>query len=156
MRRAALPINDLTKAAHTFAFYRNAEAKATREKNGARDIIKGWLTMRNKEGVRQNGREDENGNRFLDLEEPLVIGGDTITGIKAERKTSPVIDEEAVEAALKDRDDNAYDMVFKRVVIREFDEDALFVLNQRGVISDEQMESFIDVRESFALKIVTE
>jgi hypothetical protein len=153
-RRSAVLPDELTIAAHEFIYNRAAEATATRVKNTKRDMLKGWLTMKNALGKFVNGRVDENGHRHFDFKEPLTIGDETYTGIVAQRKTSSRIDLEAVEEALKAKGDSSYDLVFKRQVIREFDEEALYVLNQKGVVSDEELDSFTIEDESYSLTTV--
>jgi hypothetical protein len=156
-RRLSGPPTDLGKAAHEFLFYRDTEAKATPIKNAARDLIKGWLTLKDQLGRFPNGRVDENGHRYLDFDQPLVIGDVTYTGIQAQRKTSASIDLEAAEKLLREKGGEAlYDVVFKRQVVREFDEDELFVLHQQGVLTDDELDSLETETESYALVPVKE
>lgn len=150
-RRAPTPPDDLTRAAHEFLHFRSVEAQATATKNKARDLLKGWLIMKN-QGKMLNGRVDENGHRFYDFEQPLTIGEVTYTGIQAQRKTSSSIDLEATEKLLREKGgEKLYDLVFKRVVTREFSEDELFLLNQKGVISDDELDALETESESYSL-----
>ena len=152
MRRRLPPPSDLVKAAHEFLFERGNATQAEAAKNGARDILKGWLTMKDANGQRQNGRADENGHRYYDFDQPLTIGDVTYTGIQAQRKTTASIDLVATEELLREKGgDNLYDLVFKRKVIREFDEDALFTLHQKGALSDDELDSLETEDESFSL-----
>lgn len=151
MRRLPPP-TDLGRAAHEFLYNRSVEAQATPLKNTARDLIKGWLTLKDQLGRFANGRVDENGHRYLDFDQPLTIGGETYTGIQAQRKTSAAIDLEKTEALLREKGGDAlYDVVFKREVIRTFDEDELFLLHQKGVISDEELDALETESESYSL-----
>lgn len=149
-RRLQVP-DEIGKAVHEFLYYRDVETKAAPVKNKARDFIKGWLTLKNAVGKFVNGREDENGHRYYDLPEPLTIGEATYVAIQAQRKTSSSIDLDKTEELLKSKGGSAYDIVFKPVVERRFDEDALFALNQRGVITDEELDSLEVISTSYSL-----
>lgn len=156
MARRLSPPTDLQRAVHEFLYNRDVEAQATPAKNSARDVIKGWLTLKNAAGKMPNGRVDENENRFLDFEQPMTINGVTYTGIKAERKTPAAhIDLDKAEALAREK--GVYDKVFKRKVIREFDEDALFLLNQKGVLTDDDLDALVVTGEAtYALTVVKE
>jgi hypothetical protein len=157
MRRTVAPPADLARSAQTFLFWRGEESNATTTKNNARDILKGWLTMKNAVGKYVNGREDGEGHRYYDLPEPVTIGDVTYTAIQAQRKVTPSIDEDAVAELLRKKGgERLYDVVFKREVIRVFDEDALFVLLQKGLISEEEMNAFTVEAVSYALTAVKE
>jgi hypothetical protein len=152
MRRTAAPPTDLSKSAQAFLFWRGEESHATKTKEDARDILKGWLTLKNQAGKYVNGRVDENGHRTYELPEPVTVGDVTYTGIQAQRKTSSSIDEDAVAELLRKKGgEQLYDLVFKRKVIRVFDEDQLFVLLQKGVLSEEELDEATSETESFAL-----
>jgi Ser-tRNA(Ala) deacylase AlaX len=135
MRRTVAPPADLARSAQTFLFWRGEESNATTTKNNARDIL----------------------NRYYDLPEPVTIGDVTYTAIQAQRKVTPSIDEDAVAELLRKKGgERLYDVVFKREVIRVFDEDALFVLLQKGLISEEEMNAFTVEAVSYALTAVKE
>lgn len=151
-----LPPTDLERSVHEFLFNRDVEAVATSVKNSARDVLKGWLTLKNAAGKMLNGREDSEGHRYLDFEEPLTINGVTYTGLKAERKTPAAhIDLDKAEALAREK--GVYDKVFRRVVTRQFDEDALFLLNQKGVLTDDDLDDLVVTGDpSYALTVVKE
>jgi hypothetical protein len=153
-RRPLAPPDELTIAAHEFINFRQAESDVSKAKNRKRDLLKGWLTMKNALGKFVNGRVDENGHRYFDFAEPLTIGDETYTAIVAQRKTSSYLDEDAAAELLKSKGDSSYDMVFKRVVVREFNEDALYVLNQKGVITDDELDELTVEEESYSLTTV--
>lgn len=142
----------LEQAAHTFLYYRDTKADATREWETARDQIKGWATLTNAAGRFVNGDEDENGNRIL----PWTINGKKLV---AQRKApAPYIDLDKAEALLREKGGDAlYDIVFKRKVVREFDEGALFVLNQQGHITDDELDALeVQGEASYSLVVVDE
>lgn len=137
-------LSDLEKAAHEFLFNRDSESAAVKSKNRARDVLKGWLTLKNAAGKMLNGDVDDKGNRTLYFEEPLTIGETEYAGVQAQKKTpEPSIDTDATEALLKAKGAKHYDAVFKRQVIRVFSEDDLYVLNQKGIVSDEELDALM-------------
>lgn len=119
-----------------FLHYRAMESSAAAKKNAARDRVKALLIHQDAAGRFVYGEEDENGNRTF---------GHVINGMKvvAQRKVpAPVIDLEATEKLLREKGGQAlYDVVFKREVVRKFSEEDLFVLNQQGAITDEELDA---------------
>jgi hypothetical protein len=152
-RRRLAPPDNLGIAAHEFLYNRSVASTSETAKDQARDQIKGWLTLKNAAGAMPNGREDENGHRYLDFDEPLTINDVTYSGIQAQRKVVATIDLEETERLLREKDPTGklYDRVFKRVVERRFDEDELFVLNQLGVISDDELDALGTEHVSYSL-----
>lgn len=149
-RRAPLVPSALEQAAHKFLHYRDVKSDATREWEAARDQIKGWATLKNAVGNFVNGEEDENGNRIL----PWTINGKRLV---AQRKMpAPETDLDKVEKLLREKGGQGlYDQVFKRKVIREFDENALFVLHQLGYFTDEEMDA-LEVQGEPSYSLVVE
>lgn len=153
MRRA---LSDLEKSAHEFLHYRDTTASAEKIRDRAKATIKEWLTAKSEAGKMVNGDVDEDGNRTLYFDDPLTIGETTYSGVQAQkREATPEIDIDAAEALLKAKSSEAYDKVFKRRVIREFDEDALLVLNQKGVVSDDELDALLVTGDpTYALVVV--
>lgn len=150
-RRNLSPPDELLRASHNLLFHRDEAKRAADVQKKARDLLHGWLTARDANGKLVNGRTDENGHRYYDFDEPLSINDKTYAGIQAQRKVSSYIDTDAAEALLKSKGGSAYDVVFKRVVIREFDEEALFALQQKGVISEAELDDLVVSDESFSI-----
>jgi hypothetical protein len=157
-RRTMAPPTDLGKASHEFIYHRDVAADATKVKDKARDLIKGWLTLVNQAGKMPNGREDSDGHRYLDFDHPLTIGDKTYTGIKAQlSRPTPYIDLDAAAKLLESKGTEFYDQVFKRKVIREFDGDELYVLNQKGIVSDDELDALeVQGKPSYSLIPVAE
>jgi hypothetical protein len=155
-RLPTAPPDELMRAAQTLLYNRDEVARTTGLKDRARALLKGWLTMKDANGKFANGRVDENGHRYYDFPAPVTINDTAYTGIRAQRNTSSYIDIDAVAKLLKARADDSYDIVFKRKVIRQFDEDALFVLNQKGVISDDELEALTVEDEAYSIVPVKE
>ena len=158
-RELAVP-TDQDRSAQQFIYYRDEESAAKTRKEHERDKLKGWLTLQAQNGRFLHGREDENGHRYLDFDRPITIGETTYTGVVAQRKVpAPYVDLDEAEKLLRELDPTGklYDMVFERVVVREFNEDKLYVLNQRGVISDEQLDALeVQGDPSYSLTVVKE
>jgi hypothetical protein len=158
-RELAVP-TDQDRSAQQFIFYRDEETEAKARKEHERDKLKGWLTLQAQNGKFLHGREDENGHRYLDFAHPITIGETTYTGVVAQRKVpAAYIDLDLAETLLNELDPTGklYDMVFERVIERRFNEDKLFVLNQKGIISDEQLDSLeVQGDPSYSLTVVKE
>lgn len=131
----------LTEAIHGFLFNRAEQERTGKQRDTYRDVLKRWLMT--------DGREDENGHRYLDFENDLTIEGKTYSGICAQRRLSSSIDLDKTEALAQEL--GIFDLVFPVVPVRQFDEDALYAANQRGLISDEQLDSLITENVTYAV-----
>jgi hypothetical protein len=136
-------LSDTTKAIHGYLFNRSSEATAktakTRDGNYLRDFIMA------------NGREDENGHKYLDLDPPLNIDGVAYRAIKLERRASSSIDLDATEVLMTSKGQSEYEKVFKIITVEEFDENEFYLSNQRGVVTDEELDSVITEEVTYAL-----
>lgn len=130
----------LQEAVNGFLFARSEEEEHKRRKERYRDALRTYLM--------DEGREDENGHRHADFE-PLTIGGKTYRGIAAQRRISASIDLDKTEALVRARD--LYDVVFPPVTTRQFNEDALYAANQKGLITDAELDSLITENVTFAI-----
>lgn len=126
---------------HGFLYSRAQQEQRAKDRDRYRDILKSW--------VMEDGREDENGHRYLDFDEPLTIEGKTYSGIQAQRRVSASIDLDAAEELAKNL--GIYEEVFPIVQIREFNEDALYAANQRGIVSDVALDGLITENITFAV-----
>ena len=131
----------LNEAVHGFLFNRAEQERTGKIRDKYRDALRDWLLA--------DGREDESGHRYLDFESPLTVGERTWSGICAQRRLSSSIDLDAAESLCRELD--IFDVVFPVVPVRQFDEDALYAANQRGLITDEQLDSLITENETFAI-----
>jgi hypothetical protein len=100
--------------------------------------------------VDANGEVDEKGSKFWKLDPPIEVNGQKFTEVKRERRVSTSLDAEkaeelAVAKGIRDR-------LFKQVTTEVLDQDELYVLNQEGVISDEELDGLFVETESFAFK----
>ena len=139
------PMTAVDKAVHDFLYQREQEVYATTMKNRGRDNLRAFLLEEDNEDI----RIDESGHRYYDLPEPLNFGKQTYAAICAQRRLSSRIDLDAVEAYA--REHGLLDEIFPVVPQRQFDEDSLYALNQRGIVSDDVLDSFITEDETFAI-----
>lgn len=136
-------LSDTTKAIHGFLFNRANEATAKTAKNLNSVPLRQYIL--------EHGREDENGHKYLDLIPPLTIEGVTYTAIKLERRASTSIDLDATEILMASKGEQEYDKVFVPVTVVEFDENEFYLANQRGVVTDEELDSVIAEDVTWAL-----
>lgn len=126
------------------------------------DLIKQYLQFRKgREGLQKNedfvkkslmellaeeGMPDEKGNRFFDLPDPV----DGIKGVKRERRSSQVMDEEfALELIRK------YGLEESCLqTITVINEDGILAANFSGVIPDDEISALYTEKESFAFVLV--
>jgi len=140
-------VSDLTQAVHMFLYQRDAETTAAKAKTNGRDTIKEHL-MSGAEDV----REDENGHLVYDFPKPLIINGVEYKAVAAQRRLSSRIDLAKTETLAKDK--GLYEDVFKAVVTRSFDEDALYAANQLGYITDDELDALITEDVTYAIVAV--
>lgn len=153
-RRRTL-VADITRRAHEFLFFRDDESEAKKKKETARNAIKEYFEKASK------AREDENGHKYLDFDEPIQINGVRYKGLQNQRKVSSGIDVDLVEAWFDNpANDPGYyrqslkERVFKPVTTIEFDQDELYVLNQEGILPDDVLDSFMAQNVTWSLTAV--
>jgi hypothetical protein len=83
----------------------------------------------------------------------MEVNGQTFTEIKREKRTSIGLDEDAVDTLVNAT--GIRDRVFKEVTTTVLDQDELYVLNQEGVISDEELDALFTEKISYAFKPLT-
>lgn len=103
--------------------------------------------------VTTTGEEQYDGSFAYYLDNPIPLdNGKVITGLEKRRSVSVFMDEEAAEALairLGIIDDVSH-------MERVFDEDLFYAANQRGIISDDDLDSILVQNEEFSLQVVTE
>jgi hypothetical protein len=144
--------SSLTKLAHEFTYNRGVETRAKRDKERARDGLKAYLLESDPES--EEFRIDENGHRYLDLENPIPDGDDLVLSIRAQRNVSSSIDLDKAGDILRAKGPAVYDRVFRRVVRREFDENELYAVNQAGLVTDDELDSMIIENVTYSLGTV--
>lgn len=117
------------------------EAIIRKRREELRDSLKTWLLS--------NGEPDENGNYRYYFDKPVILDDQEINGLMAQRRVSEMINEDtAFEVAERY---GVLDQVVTEIITTELDMDMLYVLNQQGVIPDEDIDSIFEFNETFAL-----
>lgn len=91
---------------------------------------------------------DEKGSRFFYFQNPVNAGDKQFKGLKRERRASPTFDEDAARTVLAEK--GLLDRVEKEVTETVFDQDEIYVLNQEGLITDDELDSFITQTITYA------
>ena len=100
--------------------------------------------------IMENGVPDENGNYIWEFEKPIAAGEDTrYSGLMAQRRVSEYINEDTVIALINKY--QAHDRCIKTVEVQELDIDELYAMNQEGIIPDDEIDSILELTETYAL-----
>lgn len=134
----------MTEAVHGFLYNRSEQERTAKSRDAYRDLLRSWIM--------DDGREDDNGHRWLDFEDPLTIEGKTWRAIQLQKRVSSSIDLDAVEELVRAK--GLYDDVFPEVVVREFNEDRLYAANQKGLISDAEIDGLVTEHVTYAVVAV--
>lgn len=110
------------------------------------DVLKGELMT----FLAGYGEPDDKGHRVFEFQNPIVIGGQSMKGIKRERRVSVGLDEEKAAEIITEKGDDVVRRVYKEVVETVLDQEEIYVLHQEGVISEEEIDAMFVERESFA------
>jgi hypothetical protein len=94
--------------------------------------------------LESEGRNDERGSQWIRFPDDPVEG--RITAIKRERRVTPKLDEERAEEYLKRR--KLYSQCTETITV--LDEAKILDLNFKGVISDADLETLYDPKETWA------
>lgn len=102
--------------------------------------------------VRDRGYEDDKGNVFLELDQPLNVGGKTFTSVKREMRVKRTPnDDRIMELAQRV---GAVDRLFPLKPVVDVEE--LYVLYQEGLVSESDIDGVFDSETSWALKAVAQ
>lgn len=123
------------------------EAKSANEKAGT-------LKKEMMDALQVAGEPDEKGHRYLYFKNPIKVGGKFFSGVKRERRVSTLFDEDAAERILSEK--GLLSEVQQVVTTTVLDQDKIYVLNQEGAISDEELDQMFSENETFAFKPVSE
>jgi len=117
------------------------ESSIKRRRESLRDNLKEWII--------DNCEPDENGNYIYYFPQPIVLENSEVRGLMAQRRTSEFINEDRAFDVAEEY--KVLDKVTYTVTTEELDLDAMYVLNQQGIIPDEAIDSIIEIKETFAL-----
>jgi hypothetical protein len=145
-RRVEKPINldpeSPVEKVRQFLVLKFQETQVVTRKNHLRDEISAYVDA--------SGETDEKGSKFWDLPAPIEVNGQKFVSVKREKRTSIGLDEDAVDNLVNTK--GIRDRVFKEVTTTVLDQDELYVLNQEGLISDEELDALFTENVSYAFK----
>jgi hypothetical protein len=134
--------NDPMEKTRQFLALKFQETQIVTRKNKLRDEISVY--------VDNIGEVDEKGSKFWTLPSPIEINGQKFTEVKRERRVSIGLDAEAADVLLTAK--GLRDRVFKPVTTEVLDQQELYVLNQEGLLSDEELDGLFTEDVAFAFK----
>jgi hypothetical protein len=97
----------------------------------------------------QSLEPDEDGNFYYEFPDVIHLDETNFAGIMAQRRVSEYVDDDKAMELIKVH--GLEDRCLKSYMVTEIDYDALYACNQEGVISDEDIDSIIEVNENYAL-----
>lgn len=112
------------------------------------DVLKKDLTAH----VKEHGETDDKGHRTFTFPAPLPYGDKQYVGFQQQRRVSQSFDTETAEKVLKDK--GLWDRAV--VMVPEIDQNEIFVLNQEGLLTDDELDSMFAERETFAFRPISE
>lgn len=140
VEREATPVDPVIPTFREWAVLKARVTEMTSRMNKLRDTVAA--------AVAQRGYRDHKGSQYIDLPFPLQVGDTSYARIKRERRVSVVANEEIAERITRQK--GAYDRAFPPV--RHLDTDELYVLYQEGVLTQDDLDTILETRESFAFK----
>lgn len=96
--------------------------------------------------VEAKGEPDDKGSQYLDLPYPIEVGDRSYSTLKREHKSGSISFNEEAALALAEKLG-----IRERVVqtVEVIDQNEFYVLNQEGVISDEQLDGLFEQKPDF-------
>jgi hypothetical protein len=137
---------DPIQAAQRYLYCADQETKIVKEKTLCRDYLK--------EQIRELGEPDENGNIIWYFDTPVPSGDGFCTGLMLQRRVSEYTDEEIAKEILIENDLDV--RCIREEIIEVLDLDEIYVCNQEGLISDQDIDKMIGFTETWALVKVKE
>jgi len=151
--RNVVPIRDIERHFHDFAFNWRTASAAGKARDKARDHIKAWFA-KGGDGKYEIA-VNENGSQLIELDEPIEVDGVRITGLENRRTVTSELDLELVDAWLESLPEDkrlAYSArLYRQVTDTVFEPNELFKLQQEGALSEAAMDSLFTTSESWAL-----
>lgn len=102
--------------------------------------------------ILDNGYEDENGNFIWEFDKPVMYDEDSsVYGLMAQRRVSEFINEDRAWEVIGKYGEEVKAQCVEEIITHEINLDQMYALNQRGIISDEDIDSILETTETFAL-----
>lgn len=145
-------VPQIMRAAHQYLLYRDQEAAAKKLKDKATKAPGGGNLI--KDYIAENGEENSDGHVDFLFEEPLAIGSATYRGLRNQKtQPAPLLVEDRAEVLLKEL--GLLARVAKEVTVTVWDWDELYVLNQQGKITDDQLDALFDTPDpTYSLVVI--
>jgi hypothetical protein len=141
-------VSQILRTAHQYLFYRDQEAQAKKLKAAAYDPRKQTAL---RDYVAANGEPNGDHRDWL-FPEPFTIGTQTYLGLRNQASPSTFMDEEKAQELVVAKGLRA--RVVKEVTTEVWDYDELYVLNQQGVITDDEIDSLMVTDISHSLVVI--
>ena len=153
--RRVTPLHDIEKSFLEFVTFWRTATVAGKKRDKARDHIKDWFE---KGGDAEHEiMVNDQGSQLVEFEEPIMLDGVTVTGLENVRRESDNLDLDKVDAWLDSLPEakrtELSATLYKQVTDYVFQQDALYALNQAGVISDELLDSLFTTDITWALTV---
>jgi hypothetical protein len=135
------PVPESLRLAHLYLLAASDADTHAKRRTQYRDVIKPWIM--------DNTEPDEDGNYFYEFPDPVNVDGNWYKGLMAQRRASELVNEERTRELI-----NKYDLIdrcIRVVTVSEVDYDESYAANQEGIIPDEEIDSIIEIEESYAL-----
>lgn len=154
MPRKVAALSPLGKSIHEFLYYRHEEAAAKRRKESAYKPSK--TAARDNiivKAIINNGELDEStGSYTWKFNDPMVIVNKEVTALTWQRSTGYQINEDAAQELARAK--GLVSKVTHTETVWDYDE--FYVLNQKGKITDDELDSLITESESWSLRVTEE
>lgn len=139
-------LSEEVKAAMKYLFCSEQEAKFLKEKNTHKEYLKKYIN--------QEGEPDENGNIIWYFDKPLMSSDGIHKGLMLQRRISEYTDEELGLELVKDLGLDV--RCITREYVEHLDLNEVYVCNQEGLITDNEIDSLIVINETWALVKIKE
>lgn len=134
-------IDNALQASHLYFKYLRDEQEAKKNREKHRDFLKKYIT--------ENCDADEDGNLTYEFPAPMNIDDMWYRGLQNQRRVREWVDEEEAKKLVYLH--NLQFRCLKKVTTWELDLDELYAANQEGIISDDEIDSIIEMDETWAL-----
>lgn len=139
MARSVVP--EPLRVAHLYLVSLDEEARQKKAKESHRDYLKSFIMS--------SFEPDEEGNFFYEFPDPVNLGDYWCRGLKAQRRTSEWINDERAREIIEAH--GLESRCIKQVVSEVIDYDELYAANQEGIIPDDEIDTVLEISESYAL-----
>jgi hypothetical protein len=141
----------IVRAAHSYLFYRDEEAKAKKAKERAVEVLGDKKRNLLKEYVDEHGTPNGKDYDWY-FPEPITIGDFTYQGLRNQASEKHLFDDDRAQTLLAAK--GLTDRVRREVTTVEWDYDELYSLNQEGLLTDDELDSLLEIEVSYSLVVI--